>query len=506
VSGLEVEVLTPEAAAERVRPGAVVTVSGVVGSLVPETVLRALRRRFDASGEPGGLTVIFPVAVGDVFEAPGLDHLADPAILSTIVGGSFVYGRRADTGEEPTLTRLILDGGIEAYNFSIGTLFCALREQAAGRPGLITRTGVGTFQDPRERGGRLNDRTPPRFVSVVELDGTDYLRYQLPAPKVALLRGTTADEQGNISMERELIDGGVLVQALAARNSGGQVIVQVERLAQAGSLAPRQVVVPGALVDAVVVAPGGQQATGTRDDPYLSGELRAPAMTTAPELDPVERIILPRVVARLRERDLVILGFGIPSLLPTLPELPGHVRFTVEHGAIGGTPAGGLVFGGAVNAEALIDTPSMFDLINGGGCDVACLGFAEVAFDGSVNVSRLPKALPGSGGFTDITAATRRLIFCGSFTAGGLEVEEQDGRIRITREGRFKKLVRSPRELTFKAGGIKDQEVVFVTDRCILERQGDGLVVTELYPGVDLRRDVLDQTEFALQVAPGLGI
>jgi propionate CoA-transferase len=499
-----VQILTADEAAQLVMSKSVMTVSGLVGSLVPEKTLRAIRSRFEKAGEPKDLTVIFPVAVGDVFEARGLDHLAHPEMLSTVVGGSFVYGKEPETGEEPELTKLIFGEQVHAYNFPIGVLFAALREVGARRPGLFTRVGIGTFQDPRERGGRLNDITPPRFVSLQRFDDTEYLHYELPRVDVALLRGTSADEYGNVTMDREVVDGGVLVQAMAAHNSGGTVIVQVNQVARGGSLNSRRVAIPGALVDVVVVAAGEQQATGIPYDPYLSGELKAPE-PPPPELKPIEEIILRKVCDRLRPGDLVILGFGMPSKIPSLPDLP-PVRFTVEHGAIGGMPAGGLQFGGARNAEAVIDTPSMFDLIDGGGCDAACLGFAEVAPDGSVNVSRLPSALPGSGGFTNITASTRRVIFCGSFTAGGLQVEQAGNGVSVTQEGRFKKFVRTPSELTFRAGTRDDQEVSFITDRCVIERQDGRLVITEVYAGVDVERDILAQSEYPLEIAPGAGV
>ncbi|TAM74392.1 acyl CoA:acetate/3-ketoacid CoA transferase [bacterium] len=495
-----VNILTADAAAELVGPASVITISGAAGNLVPDALLRAIRRRFDAHGTPHGLIAICPVAVGDVSGIPGLDHLATPRLLSTIVCGSYVYGRRADTGEEPEITKLVLGGEIEAYNFGIGVVYNALRETAANRPGLITRVGLGTFQDPRQRGGRLHEATPPRFVTVCPIDGEEFLRYQLPAVDVALLRGSTADEFGNISIEREPIDGGVFVQALAAHNRGGRVIVQVERLTEGHSLPARSVVIPGVLVDAVVVAPGEKQATGIQYDPYLSGELKAPDRSVDGLLDPIEQAILDRAVGRLPADGLVILGFGIPSRLPDHPRLPEGVRFCVEHGAIGGSPAVGLEFGGARNAEALIDSPSMFDLIDGGGCDVACLGFSEVSRDGSVNVSRLPSAIPGSGGFTNITAATRDIIYCGSFTAGGLKVDYSGGEVHIVTEGRHKKFVRAPREITYNSSLNPSQRVTFVTDRCIIERRSQRLVVTTVYPGVDLERDILAQSEFELDV------
>ncbi|TAM88677.1 acyl CoA:acetate/3-ketoacid CoA transferase [bacterium] len=495
-----VQILTADEAAESVSPGAVVTISGAAGNLVPDALLRAIRRRFDSKGEPHGLTAICPVAVGDVFEIPGLDHLSSPRLLSTIVCGSYVYGRRPDTGEEPEITKLVLSGKIEAYNFGIGVVYNALRETAANRPGLITRVGLGTFQDPRQRGGRLHEATRPRFVTVCPIDGEEFLRYQLPAVDVALLRASTADEFGNISVEREPIDGGIFVQALAAHNRGGRVIVQVERITEGRSLPARSVVIPGALVDAVVVAPGEKQATGIQYDPYLSGELRAPDYSVDGSTDPIEQVILDKAVDRLPADGLIILGFGIPSRLPDHPRLPQGIRFCVEHGAIGGSPAVGLQFGGARNAEALIDTPSMFDLIDGGGCDMACLGISEVAPDGSVNVSRLPSAIPGSGGFTNITASTREILYCGAFTAGGLKIDYSGGAVRILEEGRHKKFVRAPREITYNSSHNPEQRVTYVTDRCIIERRDQRLVVTTVYPGIDLKRDILAQAEFELSV------
>jgi acyl CoA:acetate/3-ketoacid CoA transferase len=490
--------MSPDAVAEQIADGSVITVSGLVGSLVPDALLRAVRALFDRTRHPLGLTAVCPVAVGDIYDIPGLDHLAHPDLLTAVVSGSYVYGRRPANGLEPELTRLILEDRIQAYNFPIGVIFGALREIAAHRPGLITRVGIGTFQDPRVRGGRLNETSRPAYVSVVSLGDEEYLWYRLPRPDVALLRATTADEYGNVSAEHEVVDSGLLVQATAAHNSGGRVFVQVARLVEGGSIPARHVVIPGVLVDGIVVAEQEQQATGVAYDPFLSGELRAPEGTTAPHLEPHERLILHKAAQRLRYGDLVILGFGIPSKLADLDDLPDVVRLTVEHGAIGGRPSGGLQFGGARNAEALVDTPSYFDFIDGGGCDVACLGFAEVDARGSVNVSRLPSALPGSGGFTNITASTKRLLFCGSFTAGGVQVEVEGSRVTIAREGRVKKFVQRPRELTFAAGMQPGQEVVFVTDRCILERVEDSLVVTEVYDGVDFDRDIAAQAEFPL--------
>jgi propionate CoA-transferase len=326
------------------------------------------------------------------------------------------------------------------------------------------------------------------------------LHVRLPKPDVAVIRGSVADELGNVSLRDESMVGGVLVQAMAAHRDGGLVIAEVERLVAAHSLPARDVTIPGVLVDAVVVAPG-QQATGVKRDPFLSGQLRAPDSATEDPPQGAGRIVLDRVRRMLRPGDLVILGFGIPSNLPAMPELPAGVRFTIEHGAIGGSPAGSARFGGAVNAEALLDGASMFDLIDGGGCDVACLGFAEVGPDGTVNVSKLPTHLPGSGGFTNITAATGRLIFCGTFTAGGLQVEETAAGVRIAREGRFRKLVQSPRQRTFDGTRAGSRSVTYVTDRCTLELRDGRLVVTDVYPGVDLTRDVLEQAEFDLGVA-----
>lgn len=498
-----IAVLTAAEAAGLVRSRAVVTVSGIVGSLVPDATLRAIRDRFNAAGEPRELVTIFPVAVGDVYGCAGLDHLAHPEILKTVIGGSFVYGTNAENGYAPALPLLIREGAVEAFNFPIGVIFHALREQAARRPGVITKVGLGTFQDPRSDGGRLNASTPEAFVSVVSLDGEEYLRYQLPPPDVAILRGSVADEFGNVAMMREVGPGGELVQATAAHNAGGTVIVEVEHLVASGSLSPRLVTIPAPLVDAVVVAPGGQQATGISYDPYLSGELRAPDASSSEPLGHPIKTVLNRAARYLEAGDLVILGFGMPSMLPLLDELPPNVRFCVEHGAIGGVPTGGVVFGGAVNADAVIDTPSMFDLIDGGGCDAACLGFAEVGMDGSVNVSSLPIHLPGSGGFTNITANTRRLLFCGTFTAGGLRTELCEGRVRVVEEGRHKKFVERMRQRTFVPSSA-EQEIVYVTDRCVLELREGRLVVTDVYPGVDLEKDVLAQAEYCLEVAAGV--
>lgn len=495
--------LTPDDAAARVPSGSVLTVSGIVGSLVPDATLAAVRRRFDAAAEPAGLTVIFPVASGDVAGCPGVDRLAHPDLITTVIGGSFVYGVDPVTKETPELPRLLRAGAIEGFNLPIGVMLAALREAAANRPGLFTKVGLGTFQDPRHGGGALHPSSPSRFVTVREIDGEEYLHVRLPKPDVAIIRGSVADELGNVSLRDESMVGGVLVQAMSAHRDGGLVIAEVERVVAAESLPPREVTIPGVLVDTIVVAPG-QQATGVKRDPYLSGALRAPRVDAGEPPDGPGRIVLDRVRRLLEPGDLVILGFGIPSHLPSMPGLPPGVRFTIEHGAIGGSPAGGARFGGAVNAEALLDGASMFDLIDGGGCDVACLGFAEIGQDGAVNVSKLPTHLPGSGGFTNITASTKRLIFCGTFTAGGLQVEASADGVRIVQEGRFRKLVKSPRQRTFDAARVGPRRVTYVTERCTLELRNGRLVVTDVYPGVDLRRDILEQADFELAAAPEL--
>jgi acyl CoA:acetate/3-ketoacid CoA transferase len=500
-------ILTPAEAARLVPDGATVTISSSAAQLVPEAVLAGIEARFRDSGRPQGLTVVFPLAVGDSFGTPGLDHLAHPGLLRRLIGGS--YANAPASQPPPRITALIQSNQVEAYNFPLGPLLHLHRDIAARKPGVITKIGLGTFVDPRDQGGRMNDVTPPDLVEVLHLAGEEWLFYKSFPIHVALIRGTTADTHGNLTLEHEGTFMGVLPQAMAARNSGGRVIAQVKRVAAPGSLAPQMVRVPGILVDAVVVDPTQRMNTGIEYDPAISGEIRSARLPIQPLPLGPEKIIARRALCGLRPGEIVNLGFGISSLVPTIAHEEGvldQLSFTVEQGSIAGLPLTGFAFGASHDPEAIIDSASQFDLIDGGGITVGCLAFAEVDAAGNANVSRLksqPHVLAGAGGFIDLSQGLRRLVFCGTLTAGGLTVAVEGGRLSILQEGRFPKFVAAAQHVTFngRRSVAEGQAVWYVTERGVFRLTADGPVLTEVAPGIEVERDITARVGFPLRVA-----
>jgi propionate CoA-transferase len=386
------------------------------------------------------------------------------------------------------------------------------REAAAHRPGVLTRVGLRTFVDPAQGGGRMNAFTTEPLVEKITVDGREWLYYRAIPVDVAIIRGTTADELGNISMEQEGAYLGVLDQALAAHNSGGIVIAQVRRLAAAESIPPKQVHVPGVLVDYVVVVPDQMQTTQTPYDPAISGEIRRPlASIPTVEWGP-DKVIARRASLELMQGDVVNLGFGISALVPhvLLEEgLHNAVTWVIEHGSVGGLPSLGFRFGSAENSQSLVTAPDQFTYFHGGGFDRTLLSFMEVDRFGNVNVSRLaakPHVTAGAGGFIDISASARRLVFSGYFTASGLAVELHDGALRIVRDGQVAKFVPKVEQITFSGPlALEEQRsVTYVTERCVLRLMPEGLTVVEIAPGVDLERDVLGRAAFPLSISPNL--
>ncbi|MHB1006539.1 MAG: acyl CoA:acetate/3-ketoacid CoA transferase [Chloroflexota bacterium] len=504
------KVVSAEQAALALRDGDTLTISGVVGALCPEKVLAAVEARFLAEGQPRGLTVICPVAVGDVWDLPGMDHFANEGMTRRFIAGSYVIGTSPKTGRGPRVVQMVLENKVEGYNFPIGALFNLHRDVAAGRPGHLTEVGLHTFVDPRHGGGKLNRRAEEDLVRLLPVDGQEYLYYKAYPITAAIIRGTTADEDGNLTLEHEGTQSGVLVQALAAHNSGGVVIAQVKRLAARGSLNPQLVRVPGNLVDMVVVDPAQAQATGITYDPAVTGEVRVPPAEVARPLSLTpEKVIGRRALRELRRGETVILGFGVPSMLPSIACEEGSMdqfTFTIEHGAVGGVPLAGFQFGAAANPAAIVDCPTHFDFIAGGGVDLPCLSFAEVGADGSVNVSKLPNMLPGCGGFIDITHRAKRIVFCGTFTAGGYRGAIADGQLVIQQEGRFRKFVRETHHLTLNGAYArqKGQQITYISERGVFVLGDSGPVLMEIAPGMDVERDIAAQMQFPLVVSPNL--
>ena len=500
--------LTAEEAGRLIPNGATITISSSAAQLVPDTVLAGIETRFQATGEPQGLTVVFPLAVGDSFGTVGLDHLAYPGLIKRLIGGSYVNGPASKPA--PRIYTMILNDQVEAYNFPLGPLLHLHREIAGRKPGVVTKIGLGTFVDPRDQGGRMNRVTPPDLVEVVQLLGEEWLLYRAFPVHVAIIRGTTADTHGNLTFEHEGTFMGVLSQAMAAHNSGGSVIAQVKRVVAAGTLAPQMVKVPGILVDAIVVDPDQRQNTGIAYDPAISGEIRTAQLPieTVP-LCP-EKIIARRALCQIHPGDTVNLGFGISSLVPTIAYEEGvyeKLTFTVEQGSIGGLPLTGFAFGASHNPEAIVESAAQFDLIDGGGISVGCLAFAEVDGSGNANVSRLaaqPHVLAGAGGFIDLSQGLRKIVFCGTLTAGGFDVRAEDGCLRIVQDGRFQKFVARTQHVTFngRRASEQGQDIWYITERCVFRLTPTGLTLVEVAPGVDVERDVRAKVGFPLQISP----
>ena len=435
-------------AAALIPDNAVVSISSSSGLGCPDAVLRAIGERFRRDGHPRNLTTLHPIAAGDMYGIDGIDHLAQEGLLQRIIAGSYPSG--PSSMESPKIWQMIDENRVEAYNIPSGLLYHLHREAAAKRPGVLTKVGTGTFVDPEQLGGRMNECTTEEIVERVEFDGDTWLYLRSIPVDVAIIRATTADEQGNLSMEHEGGYLGIYDQAVAARNNGGLVIAQVKRVVAAGSIPPQQVRVPGVLVDHVVVDPDQTQTTQTLYDPAISGEIRRPLGDVEPVPFGPEKVIARRAAAELHAGEAVNLGFGISALVPQIlreQNRDGEVTWVIEQGAVGGLPLTDFQFGCAANPQAIVASPDQFTYFQGGGFDRSLLSFLQIDRRGNVNVSRLaarPHVTAGVGGFIDITAAARHLVFSGFFTAGGLDVQLDKGQLTIAREGKVKKLVETP--------------------------------------------------------------
>jgi len=493
------KVVSADEAIALIRDGDCVSCSGFVGIGTPDELIAALERRFVESAGPRDLSLVFAAAPGDGKDR-GLNRLAHPGLVKRAVGGHWSL--------VPKLAKLATGNLIEAYNLPLGTISHLYRDSAAHRAGSLTKVGLGTFVDPRMGGGKVNARTVEDLVRVMNIDDEEWLFYKALPVNVALIRGTTADPAGNITMEREALVLDAQAAAMAAHNAGGLVIAQVERIAASGSLDARSVVVPGVLVDCVVVAAAQSHAQtyGTVYNAAYAGEIRVPIDKI--ELAPLDerKLIARRCAFELPLGGVINLGIGMPEVVAAVAaeeRVLDHLTLTAEPGVIGGMPQGGLNFGAAVNTQALLHQNQQFDFYDGGGLDLACLGMAEVDREGNVNVSRFGPRLAGAGGFINISQNARRLVFAGTFTAGGLSLSLEGGKVRVASEGRVRKFVESVEQVTFsgRLAAARGQRVLYVTERCVFELTVDGLKLIEVAPGIDIERDVLAHMGFAPIVA-----
>ena len=486
--------VTPDQAACLINDGVTVAITGSGGGLVePDIVFEAVERRFLATGGAHGLTLVHGLGVGDR-DRRGTNRFAHPGMVRRVIGGHWTWS--------PKMQAMARDEQIEAYCLPSGAISLLLREIGARRPGLITTIGLGTFVDPRQQGGRCNRSAKDDLVELIELDGQPYLRYRPFKVDVAIVRGSYADEDGNISLIDEPADLDALAVASAAKGSGGRVIVQVREKVQRGSLAPRSVAIPGSMVDAVVVCPDQAQTYRDRFEPALAGLVKAVgADEPAEPLTGVKRPIVMRAAQELTPDTVINFGFGISAAVADVIAAQGRraeFRTTVEQGLHGGHLVTGTYFGMAINPDIIVPSTTQFDFYHGGGLHTTFLGMAELDGAGNVNVSHLDGNINGPGGFIDISQSAGKVVFCGTFDAKGAKIEIADGTMTIHAPGRIRKLVERVAAITFSGAEAirRGQEVVYVTERAVFKLTEAGVELIELAPGVDLDTDVLPHMGF----------
>ena len=496
------KIISLEQAVSMIKDGDKIGIGGFIGSGHPQEFSVGIEESFLKSGHPRDLTIMFSAGIGDGTDRLGLNKLGHEGLLKRIIGGHW--------GLIPKLQRLVFENKVEGYNLPLGTISLLFREIAGHRPGVITKVGLKTFVDPRLEGGKMNERSKEDLVELMHIDGEEWLRYKSFPLNVALIRATYCDEDGNPTMEKEAATLDSLSIAQAAKNSGGIVLLQVEKVVQNGTLDPRKVKIPGIYVDGIVVS-RPENHWQTYEAPYnpaLSGEVKVPVDSIAPmPLNP-RKVVCRRAAMELDPKAIINLGIGMPEGIANVANeegLPG-LKLTVEAGGIGGVPMAGTAFGTCTNPDAIIDQPYQFDFYDGGGLDQAFLGLAECDKDGNINVSRFGPKIAGCGGFINITQTAPVVVYCGTFTASGLKESFADGKLTIVQEGKIKKFKENVEQITFSAQYAHEvgQKVMYVTERAVFELLEGKLTLTEIAPGVDLQKDILDQMEFMPAISENL--
>lgn len=491
----KVKIITAAEAAAQVPDGAVINTEGFVQAGLSETLNRALEQRFLETGHPKDLT-IFTIAGQGAGAGTGSDHFAHEGMVKRLIAGHYNLA--------PTLRAMAIEGKIEAYNLPQGTMAQMVRDAAGKRVGTITHVGLNTYVDPRIEGAKVNSKTTEDIVKLIEIEGEEKLLFKSQPLDVTFIRGTYADESGNISLEKECCTLDATSLAQCAKNNGGKVFVQVEKVVANGSLDPRTVKIPGIYVDAVIIAEGDDNAQIYKQDydGSMTGDFRVPlGSLEAPKLD-AKKIIARRAAMELQKGAVVNLGIGVPEFVSAVANEEGigdWMTLTVEAGPVGGVPQGGSRFAGSVNVDCILDQPYQFDFYDGGGIDQAFLGLAQVDEKGNLNVSKFGGRIAGCGGFINISQSAKKVYYLGTFTTGGLKIATGNGKLEITQEGKSKKFVKEVEQITFSGSYAAKigQPVIYITERAVFELRPDGVYLTEIAPGIDLQTQVLDLMDFA---------
>lgn len=490
------KIMTAAEAVALIKDGDTIATSGFVGSVFPEEVVATIQKSFLETGHPCGLSVVYAAGQGDSKER-GLNHLGEEGLLARVIGGHY--------GLEPRIQKLALDNKLAAYNLPQGVISHLFRDIAAGKPGVITHVGLKTFVDPRNEGGKLNDKAREMgdIVQLIEINGEEKLLYKALPINVAIIRATFADTKGNLSFEHEALYSEAVSIAQAAKSSGGIVIAQVKEVVEYGNLQTRFVKIPGVYVDCIVkAAPENHMMTnGSYYVPSYSGEVRVPVSAMAAMPMSERKIMARRAAMELVPNSVVNLGIGVPEGVANIAAEEGlgdQLSLTAEGGTVGGIPMGGGDFGAALNADCILDQPYQFDFYDGGNLDLACLGLAEMDAKGNINVSKFGPKIAGCGGFINITQNSKKVVYCGTFTTKGLKVAVDDGKLVIVQEGQKDKFVEAVEQVTFSGEYAQQigQPVLYVTERCVFELTKEGIELKEVAPGVDIEKDILAHMAF----------
>lgn len=487
-----------------IKDGDTVAVGGFVGCAHPEDITSEIEKFYLKNQSPKNLTLIFAAGQGDSCNK-GLNHFGHEGLISKVIGGHWAL--------TPKLQKLALENKIEAYNLPQGIISQLYRDIAAKRPGTITHVGLKTFIDPRIEGGKLNEFTRKDIIKPIKIEGKEYLFYKAIPIDVVILRATYADESGNATMEKEAATLDATAMAQAAKNSGGIVIVQVEDVVAKGSLDPKKVKIPGIYVDAIVVAKpeNHMQTFSEYYNPSYSGEAKflVNSINNMPLNE--RKIIARRAAMELSPNSVINLGIGIPEGIAVVANEEGiahEMTLTIESGGIGGVPSGGLSFGASTNPESILDQSSQFDFYDGGGLNVAFLGLAQCDKTGNINVSKFGPKIAGCGGFINISQNSKKVVYCGTFTAGGLKTKVENGKLIIEQDGKFNKFIDTVEQISFSGEYAEstNQTVLYITERAVFKLYKKELILEEIAPGVDLKKDILDHMDFRPMISENLKV